>query len=257
MSASESLIGVRFDRGERTILLVAAALVCGLSWFWLIVQAEAHPHGQPALATPTFGFVALALAAGMWLVMMVAMMLPAVTPWILLFDGFGSSQKATQRRRLDTALFVAGYFAVWGAFSLTAALIQLQLPVHAGWAELRLAPAAGAFVLIAAGAYQLSPLKSACLSHCRSPLGFLLARWRDGPVAAFELGSRHGVHCLGCCWALMAVSFAVGVMNLLWMGGLTLLLCLEKLAPRGRRLSRLFGVSLVAWGVWRIALNIG
>ncbi len=258
MSLRYGALSPRSGLGERLILVVTAALVCGLAWVWLIHHSRPTVHPAPTHASTGFGPEALALAAGMWLVMMVAMMLPAVLPWILLFADLNLKRRPMIGRQLDATLFVAGYFIVWGAFSLAAALVQLQLPALAGsHLEPRLASIASGVVLIGAGAYQFSRLKSACLRHCRSPLGFLLKRWRDGPLGAFELGSRHGAHCLGCCWALMAVSFALGVMNLLWMAALTLFLCVEKLAPGAETFSRAFGVSLVAWGVWRIAVVAG
>ena len=105
-------------------------------------------------------------------------------------------------------------------------------------------------MLLLAGLFQVSPLKAACLRHCRSPLGFFLTRWREGPVGAYRMGLQHGAYCVGCCWALMMLSFALGVMNLLWMTALTLFLCLEKIAPGGATSSRLSGLVFMAWGLW-------
>lgn len=113
---------------------------------------------------------------------------------------------------------------------------------------LKVAPTAGAVLLLLAGAVQFSPLKGACLRHCRSPLGYFLTRWRDGPRGAFSMGFHHGVYCLGCCWALMALAFALGTMNLAWMAAVTLLLCIEKIAPGGEHWSKVFGLLLLGWG---------
>ncbi len=115
--------------------------------------------------------------------------------------------------------------------------------------DLTVGPRVGGALLIVAGLFQWSPLKTACLRHCRNPLSFFLSRWRDGPAGAFRMGFRHGAYCVACCWALMALAFALGVMNLLWMAALTLLLCLEKIAPAGRGTGRAFGLAFVVWGV--------
>ena len=157
---------------------------------------------------------------------------------------------------LPTSLFVLGYLVTWAIYSLGAAAAQRLLQQRGLFDPLGLEVAApvGGAVLLGAGLFQFTPLKAACLKHCRSPLGFLLSRWRDGPRGAFELGLRHGAYCLVCCWALMAVGFAVGVMNLAWMAVVTVALCIEKIAPGGAGWSRMFGVLLIVWGAWRLAV---
>jgi predicted metal-binding membrane protein len=188
--------------------------------------------------------------------MMVAMMLPSAAPMLLLFA-------ATQRGRATTGepatvlAFAAGYLLVWGGFSVAAAALQAllqqamllssNLAMTTGW----LPPA----ILALAGIYQLTPLKHACLSRCRSPLGFLLSRWRDGIGGALAMGLRHGAFCLGCCWALMALLFVGGVMNLAWVAVLALFVLAEKALPRGPWLSRISGVALIAWAVWLAATS--
>jgi predicted metal-binding membrane protein len=168
----------------------------------------------------------------MWLVMMIAMMLPSAAPMLLVFA-------ATQRERSrasgpsPVAAFAAGYVLVWTGFSVAAAMLQAAL--QAGMllsSELSVTSVgAGAAVLALAGLYQLTPLKSACLAHCQSPLGFLLGHWRDGLRGAFQLGARHGAWCVGCCWALMAALFALGAMSLGWMVFVAALIATEKLLP--------------------------
>jgi predicted metal-binding membrane protein len=232
---------------NRWIVSLSMAGVAGLSWFVLIAGHTLwHPGG--GLAAPS----ALATAFAMWMTMMVAMMLPPVMPWILLY----SSASAARGSSLGpTALFVGGYLAVWAAFSGVAAAVQLVLQ-RGGWVtghDPKSGPIVGGALLIGAGVFQLTPLKSACLAHCRSPLSFFLERWQDGPAGALRMGVRHGLFCLACCWALMSLSFALGVMNLLWMAVLTLMLCVEKIAPGGQAFSRLFGGALAVWGVWLIA----
>jgi len=114
-------------------------------------------------------------------------------------------------------------------------------------------PVLGGILLVAAGTYQWTPLKHACLSKCRSPLGFVLNEWREGRWGAFLMGLKHGAYCTGCCWSLMALLFVAGIMNLLWVGAIAGFILLEKVVPRGDRLGRVAGVVLVGWGAWMVA----
>ena len=246
-------------RRERSLLLISAALLTVLAWAAMVLGHGGGPTlGQVAVPHHhALGPGGFGVAFAMWMVMMVAMMLPAVLPWILLFSDVGQRRTdGNVAQRFPTALFAAGYFAVWALFSLVAAAGQLLLQRLAllDPGRLALAPALAGGLWVAAGAFQLSPLKAACLRHCRTPLSFLLTAWRPGRGAAFRLGVRHGAFCLGCCWALMALSFALGVMNLAWMAFLTVFLCVEKIAPGGEWASRAFGLVSLAWGV---ALWIG
>jgi predicted metal-binding membrane protein len=187
----------------------------------------------------------------MWVIMMVAMMLPAATPVILLV-------LATLRRRGDARallaayVFVAGYLLAWAAFGAIAATVQFALHRSAIMAmDMRLHPGiASALVLIVAGIFQFSPLKNACLSHCRSPLDALSRYWREGLAGALRAGLRHGTYCIGCCWLLMLILFVVGVMNLAWVAALAALVLLERATPHGRLVGRIAGVALMAWGAW-------
>ena len=194
----------------------------------------------------------------MWFGMMAAMMLPVAAPWVramvsLSEPGDRGSGRAAGRegtsqwaRVRSGALFLAGYLSVWMLFSLAAAAVQIGL---AGAVALDGdAPFAGLF-LVGAGLYQLSPVKAACLRHCRNPLTYFLTRWRDGPRGALGMGWGHGLWCLGCCWALMALALVLGVMNLLWMAVLAAVVCVENLAPGGPVVGRVAGVGLVVWGV--------
>lgn len=184
----------------------------------------------------------------MWFGMMTAMMAPTVWPWVRSFhrfDASGSSPAATIQ-------FAGGYLAAWLAYSICAAIVQLGLG-RAGALDAMagMSARAGAIVFLAAGLYQFAPLKRACLTHCRSPIGFFLTRWRNGPAAGFRIGLEHGIHCLGCCWALMATALAVGVMNLWWMAALAAIALVEQVAPHGDTFRRPLGVALIAAGVWR------
>lgn len=187
----------------------------------------------------------------MWAVMMVAMMLPSAAPVILLFSRIAASRAARGSRYASVAFFATGYLVAWWGFSAVAALLQWWLHSAAILsADMRtVSPIAGAGILIAAGVYQWLPVKQACLSHCRSPLGFLSSSWREGRLGAVVMGIVHGAFCVGCCWMLMALLFAAGVMNLAWVAALSLIVLLEKLAPAGPAIARLGGVVLIIIGL--------
>ena len=243
MGSSAPDLTSRILRYERAIVVTGVALLALIGW-WYIASGAGMDGNMAAMHAPPFGALVL-----MWWLMMVAMMLPSAVPAILLYA------RVRQMRGADAAIaqtwvFLAGYLAVWLLFSILAAAAQLLLAgpsmaIKNGFAE-------GA-LLIAAGAYQLSPLKNACLSRCRSPAQFLSRHWRPGWDGAVRLGILHGADCVGCCWMLMALLFVGGVMNLLWIVGLTLIVAAEKLLPRGEWFGRATGVALVAWGMVKIA----
>lgn len=235
---------------ERLIILAAAASVMVLAWVALARIGPVHaltllePHRQPADAG------SLAVRVLMWQLMMVAMMVPAVLPWIVSFAAI-APRRGNAAASFGSALrFVSGYFTVWLAYSVAAGALQALLQRHAAVAaEPRVGAWFGGAALIIAGAFQLTSLKRACLIHCRSPLSYFLARWRNGPIGEFRMGVGHGLYCVGCCWALMALSLALGIMNVAWMAVLTVIVCAEQLAPRGDRLARLAGLGLGLWGL--------
>lgn len=195
------------------------------------------------------------LAVGvMWAVMMAAMMLPAALPMILTF----ARLNAKNRTRPRTWSFIAAYVVVWSAFGLLGTALQ-WLFQHAGLTSPMIfstSPLFSAALLLAAGIFQFTPLKTACLRHCRTPLGFLLNDWRDGVGGAWVMGLRHGGYCLGCCWALMALLFVAGVMNLLWIAALTALVAMEKLLPHGDRLARWLGALLIGAGALKVLVVV-
>ena len=191
----------------------------------------------------------------MWWVMMVAMMLPSVAPTVLLYTALlRHSGKAAQVSVIAVA-FLGGYLVTWGGFSVITTATQWALEV-AGIVSATMMTlidtVPGGLVLIAAGAFQFTPLKAACLEHCRSPAKFLTERRRPEVTGAFRMGVEHGVYCLGCCWFLMALLFVGGIMNLYWIVGVAAFVALEKLTTWGDTLSRIAGVVLVAWGAWAI-----
>ena len=216
-----------------------------LSWAYILSGA-----GLPTMsgmdASPSFATVAI-----MWWVMMVAMMMPAASPTILLYAHVHRHSNGGVSAP-PTAAFLAGYLACWLGFALVAAGLQISLIQPMSMAFAGRFVAAG--LLIAAGLYQLSPLKDACLNRCRSPALFLSRHYRPGHSGAFRVGVLHGAYCVGCCWLLMALLFVGGVMNLVWIAGLTLLVAGEKLLPGGLWLARVAGIAMIVWGA---ALIVG
>jgi predicted metal-binding membrane protein len=186
----------------------------------------------------------------MWAVMMVGMMTASAAPVVLLFAGLHRARGAQGTPRV-VFVFGGGYLLVWIVFSAGAALAQWALHRAAMLSPAMTTSSArlGGAILIAAGIYQLTPFKGACLTHCRSPLGFLMSHWRDGTAGALRMGIRHGTYCLGCCWALMCVLFVVGVMNLVWVATMTIFVLVEKIGPAGALVARVAGVAMIASGV--------
>lgn len=226
---------------ERALLVGALAAVAALAWAYLLLHPMpgmapmADMPGMPATAgVPDFTLLAL-----MWLVMMAAMMLPSVVPAVLVHAAVSRSRTPAAAPARNAA-FVAGYALVWSAFALGAAALQLwlgQLALLSG--DMRAAsPLLGAALLAGAGAYQLMPWKDACLRQCRMPLQFVAERWRDGVFGALRMGLRHGLYCIGCCGALMALLFVGGVMNLLWVALIAAFVLLEKTSFPGTPLGR-------------------
>jgi predicted metal-binding membrane protein len=230
----------RVLRYERALIATAIALAALLAWFYLAAGAGVAPHQQMAGMAPT----PLPALVAMWWVMMAAMMLPSAAPTILLYARV-RQQRGGDSAIPDSAVFLAGYLLVWLAFSVAAALAQQRLT----GAAMRISDAsAQAALLFAAGAYQLSPLKTACLRECRSPAAFLARHWRPGVSGAVRLGVLHGAWCLGCCWALMALLFVGGVMNIAWVLLVAGLVAVEKLLPRGPWVARASGAAMLIWG---------
>lgn len=201
--------------------------------------------------TPAYSVVVLT----MWVVMMAAMMLPSAAPLILLYNKIARHRVPDGAYARVVGLFGLGYILVWGAFSLTAVVLQFGLDQATLLSPMMSTTStwlAGA-VLVAAGVYQWTPLKQTCLRQCRSPLEFLMTEWRDGGKGALLMGFRHGAYCLGCCWALMLLLFVGGVMNMVWIAAIAVFIAVEKLAPAGHWIGKGAGVVLATWG----AITIG
>lgn len=206
------------------------------------------------------GFGTWALLSAMWLAMMLAMMSPSAAPAILLYARvhahFRQRSLADLGASAPLGVFALGYLAVWSVFALAAASLQLWLQQRGAVSAISMGLQArwpAGLVLVAAGLYQLTPLKRACLAQCRSPAQFLSQHWRPGRAGAFRLGVLHGAWCVGCCWLLMALLFVGGVMNLVWIALLAILVGVEKLAPPGRAVGLGVGLLLVAWGLATLA----
>jgi predicted metal-binding membrane protein len=205
------------------------------------------------MMTPVWDAPHLALLWAMWAVMMTGMMLPSASPMILLAGATRRQQHGRTGARHDW-LLALGYITVWAAFSVGATALQwwlMQARIVTPMMEIS-SRRAGAVLLILAGLYQLTPLKGACLAACQSPLGFAMRHWRAGSWGAFRMGIEHGVYCVGCCWALMLLLFAGGVMNLAVIAALTAFVAFEKLTPAGRHSARVSGALLVGLGGWML-----
>ena len=231
---------------QRLILVACAVLTTLTAWRWLgdgSLVLPPHDH------TDRPGFLA---ALVMWQAMVVAMMTPTVLPWIVAYGRLTAPTLASGETGMVTgpmAAFAGGYFAIWLAYSAVAAFVQVSAR-QAAWIEGgRLIMPFGGAVLLASGVSQFTPFKQACLTHCRNPLTYFLANWRNGPVGGFRMGVVHGAYCLGCCWLVMLSGFALGVMNLAWMAVLTAVLCVEQWAPWGVTVGRVFGAALAIWGL--------
>ncbi len=215
-------------------------------------------ESMPSMAT-TWDAGTWALVTGMWWTMMIAMMVPSAAPTVLLYARVHRHAHAQPSgSNAPVGAFVGGYFLVWLAFSIAATALQLELQ-NAGIVS---AMSMGSQVrwisgatLVAAGLYQLSPLKNACLAHCRAPAEFLSRHWRPGAAGALRLGVVHGAWCLGCCWTLMALLFVGGVMNLAWIAALSLLVLAEKVLAAGPWVGRISGIALIAWGAALLLLH--
>jgi predicted metal-binding membrane protein len=183
----------------------------------------------------------------MWATMMAAMMLPAVTPMAVVYARLAAQHRARGQQAAPVALFVLGYLLAWAGTGLLAFGVTrlVQWVIVAAPDVGTMNQLVAGVVLLGAGLYQLSPYKDRCLSHCRSPLAFFMQNWRRTPAGVFRMGLSHSLYCIGCCWGLMAVMFAVGLMNVAWMVGLTAVMTLEKLVPHGIWVSRISGVALV------------
>ena len=255
MSVNSILVAVL--KLDRMVVAFGLAAVATLSWVYLIYMDWGMRHmdvGMNMLIMPAMQHWTpwdLALVFLMWVVMMVAMMVPAASPVILLFTEINRRRNEHQDTFIATGQFLLGYLTAWAGFSVLATLAQWALLTAALISPMMqsTSKALGGGLLLGAGLFQFSPLKYSCLAQCRSPMGFLVTEWRDGPGGAFRMGLKHGGYCLGCCWALMVLLFVFGVMNLLWVACLSGIVLLEKITAN-QWFSRLGGFVFIGWAAW-------
>ena len=232
------------NRGARvSLVLVGAALAT-----WIVVVGRMRGMD----AGPGTDLGGLGWYVGVWVTMMAAMMLPSAAPMVVLFDRVSAERRRRGVPAVATSIFVASYLAVWTAYGLAAyGLYRGVRALDLGFLDWdRGGPYVTGALVALAGAYELTPLKNMCLRHCRTPLHFVFGRWRDGIGGAIRMGLEHGAYCVGCCWGLMVVLFALGVMSILWMAVVAALIFAQKVLPYGRRLAPLFALLFVAAGVW-------
>jgi predicted metal-binding membrane protein len=242
-----------FVQRDRLVLLSALVGVSVIAWAYTILLSTdpAHSAHVHVLAQPrAWTGMDLAATFGMWTVMMIAMMLPTAAPTMLSLAKISRGKSHATDPIAPATGFLLGYAMVLTAFSGVAALAQWGLH-QATWTSITGVSTHSTFsgtVLIAAGGFQFTALKEACLRRCRSPLWFLMTHWQPGTAGGIKMGIAHGRFCIGCCWALMALMFVGGSMNLLWTAGLALLMLAEKALPAGRALGRIAGAGLIVWG---------
>lgn len=267
MSLQKITVAERLIAKDRIITIAGLVALSLLAWVWIITGAGT---GMNVITMSTFTFPPSAMDAStlswsplygvlmltMWWVMMIAMMVPSAAPMVLLYGRVARHARKRDQMEggaLPASVFVLGYLLAWLGFSALATGAQWGLE-RAGLMHQMLmwstSTTLTALLIITAGLYQLTPLKRACLEHCRSPAEYLSKHWRDGRSGAFTMGLNHGVYCLGCCWMLMVLLFAGGIMNLVWIAGLAIIVLIEKVTSWGARFSQGMAVLLIGGGVW-------
>jgi predicted metal-binding membrane protein len=249
---------------DKKIVYSGLLIVASAGWLYMFYMAWAMQNMHlvdmwmpPVGSARTWTGYDFFMLFMMWFTMMIAMMTPTVVPMVMMFTNVNKSKKRKQQPYAPTWLFLLGYLFSWGFFSLVVSVIQW--PLHGiglldPMMDSRSYLLSGG-ILILAGLYQFTALKDVCLDQCRTPLGFVMTAWRDGHVGALKMGFHHGFFCIGCCWALMLILFAVGVMNMLWVILITIFVLLEKVLPISPDLMRkITGMALVVWGGYWLAL---
>lgn len=251
---------------RREQFLMGGALAVFTLIAWVVTLLMSMPEGTevtnasdvPDSGLSGSGWVGFVTFQLMWLSMMVAMMFPSTAPMILMFNRITQQRKSQGAAFVPTWIFVSGYLVIWAFFGILVYLIivvsQPLVKQLIGQSSPLLLPAGQVVILLLAGLYQFSALKTVCLSHCQSSFSFIFHHWREGFRGAFWMGLHHGMYCVGCCWGLMFVLFAVGLMNLPAMGFLTLVIFIEKISRHGLLIGRMVGFGLIAFSIW-IALR--
>lgn len=242
---------------DRLIIISGLFFIGILSWIYIIylhrqmvyMDMDALFFAMPM--TPVWTYIDFILLFLMWLVMMIAMMTPSVSPLILIFARINRQRKQLDYPFVNAAFLMTGYFLAWAAFSLVATALQWLLQQRSLLTPdmITTNKIFGSIVLIAAGIFQFTPLKRACLSHCRSPLDFVLQHWKEGKQGALKMGIENGFYCLGCCWMLMVLLFVTGVMNLLWVAIIMLFVLVEKILSQVKWVPYVAGTFLIVYGM--------
>ncbi len=239
-------------RRDSIAIIVTLGCITLLSWHYLVKMASgmSMPEGMSAMQISPWDAGYFWMMFLMWAIMMVGMMLPSVTPMVLIYAAVARKSAMQGMPVAPTGAFVFGYIAIWVVFSLLATIAQWGLDRAALLSPMMVSNSVGlgAALLVAAGVYQWLPVKDRCLQHCRSPVHFISTHWRPGAVGAFKMGLSHGTLCLGWCWVLMCLLFVGGVMNLLWIAAIALFVLLEKVLPLGDVSGRVMGMLMIAAG---------
>ena len=257
--------GMILSLRERWVVYGGVFLIIAIAWAYMLYMVWAMDNMHlvdmwmpPKAGSHSWGVYDFLMLFIMWFVMMIAMMMPSVTPMVLMFTVINKGKQKKGLAYSPTFIFLSGYLVAWSLFSIVASAIQY--PLHESgllnpMMNSRSYLLSGSILLIA-GLYQWTPLKEACLSNCRSPLSFLMTSWKEGHLGAFKLGMHHGLYCVGCCWALMLVLFAVGVMNMLWVLLITSFVLLEKVGPIASVYLRFTtGLLLIIWGFYWLSIH--
>ena len=247
-------------RRDRAVVVAAILIIAAISWAYTVYVAESgmgmgDNMGMAMADMRSWSVADFGLMFVMWAVMMVAMMAPSAAPMLLMFAAVNRKRREREAPYVPTTVFLAGYVIVWTAFAAAATAGNWGLHQASLLSSMMGASTSGYLggtLLLAAGVFQWSPLKYACLKQCRTPMGFLMTSWREGHRGALRMGLEHGAFCLGCCWTLMLLLFVLGVMNLVWIAALAAFVLAEKVAPISEWVSRGTGVLLAGWGVWAI-----
>lgn len=256
------MMSIQLRSRDKLAIGGALAILSVVAWMSTLYQARMTNMGPVHENMAGMGLDITALAFLLylttWTVMMTAMMLPSAGPMIMTYATLSQRRRSRQLAYASTGLFVLGYLLAWGGTGLVAYAISVLSPIVTMVVpELeKYAGLIGGAVLVMAGMYQFSPLKNICLSNCRTPLGYVMTHWREGRSGALLMGLHHGLYCIGCCWALMAILFVVGVMNLAWMALLSLFMFIEKVSARGLVAGKIVGILLIAAGVAMVAHSI-
>lgn len=263
-NADPALARAPLTARELTVVIGGLAGIAAVGWAYMLYMAWAMANmdevdmWMPPMGAAAWSVGDFVMLFVMWATMMVAMMTPSTLPMVSLFASLNRNRRNRGQLYTPTFVFVTGYLLAWTAFSVVATIAQKML--H-GWNLLNPMMNSRSYllsgvVLVVAGLYQWTPYKDACLTTCRSPLGFLMTEWREGTSGALVMGVRHGLYCVGCCWALMLVLFAVGVMNMLWVLLITGFVVAEKLLPATVPLRLTSGLALLTWGGYWISLSL-